>query len=60
MFHVTGPGQAKINLLGSLGVPELVYSVGIGKPDMRRLMAEVAMHQARFLAEWDRIHGPID
>ncbi len=59
-IHVTGPGQAKINLLGPLGAPELVYSIGIGKQDMRRLMAEVIAHQVRFLAEWERIHGPGD
>jgi Domain of unknown function (DUF4160) len=55
--HVTGPGQAKINLLGPGGAPELVYSVGISRSDMRRLMTEAGEHQAEFLAEWERIHG---
>jgi hypothetical protein len=55
--HVTGPGQAKINLLGPEGVPELVYSIGIKRPEMRRLMAEVAAHREVFLREWERIHG---
>lgn len=58
--HVTGAGQAKINLLGPDGAPELVSSAGIGRADMRRLMAEAAEHQGRFLAEWERIHGPHD
>ena len=55
--HVTGAGQAKINLLGPGGRPELVYSVDISRADMRRLMEEAAEHQAQFLAEWERIHG---
>ncbi|WP_062099407.1 DUF4160 domain-containing protein [Caulobacter sp. CCH5-E12] len=55
--HVTGPGQAKINLRGEDGAPELISSVGISRADLRRLMSEVAEHQARLLAEWERIHG---
>jgi hypothetical protein len=58
--HVTGTGQAKINLRGEGGVPELVYSVGIGRADLRRLMLEVAEHQVRLLQEWERIHGRVD
>jgi hypothetical protein len=55
--HITGAGQAKINLLGPGGGPSLVYSIGIKRPDMRRLMAEVVERQSQFLAEWRRIHG---
>lgn len=55
--HVTGPGQAKINLRGEDGAPELISSAGISRADLRRLMSEVAEHQARLLAEWERIHG---
>ena len=58
--HVTGAGQAKVNLLGPKAVPELVYSVGIGCADMRRLMAEIVEHRERLLAEWERIHGRAD
>ena len=58
--HVTGPGQAKINLLGPGGAPQAVYSIGIKRFDMRRLMDEVAAHRAHFLAEWERIHGAKD
>ncbi len=58
--HVTGPGQAKINLLGASGAPELVYSIGIPRADMRRLMDEATRHQAALLAEWERIHGAAD
>lgn len=55
--HVTGPGQAKINLRGADGAPELIESVGISRADLRRLMSEVTEHQGRLLAEWERIHG---
>jgi hypothetical protein len=58
--HVTGPGQAKINLLGSRGVPELVSSIGIKRSDMRRLFAEVVLRREAFLREWERIHGRRD
>ena len=37
--HITRPGQAKINLLGPGGTPELVWNVGIKRSDMRRLFA---------------------
>ena len=55
--HVTGPGQAKINLLGPHGMPELVYCIGIKRSDMRRLLAEATEHRNVFLQEWERIHG---
>jgi hypothetical protein len=58
--HITGPGQAKINLLGPDGWPMAVYSIGIKRTDMRRLMAEVTEHQAHFLSEWEKIHGSPD
>jgi hypothetical protein len=54
-IHITGPGQAKINLLGDK--PEVVASVGIRRSDMRRLLAEVIERRDRFLQEWERIHG---
>ena len=41
-LHVTGPGHAKVNLLGPGQQPELVFSVGIKRGEMRRLMLEVA------------------
>ena len=57
--HVTGAGQAKINLLGPCRLPELVYSVHISRVDMRRLMEEAVEHQTHFLAQWERIHGKL-
>jgi hypothetical protein len=58
--HVVGVGQAKINLLGPDGLPELVFSLGIKRADLRRLMSEVAERRDAFILEWDRIRGPID
>jgi len=55
--HITGAGQAKINLLGAGGGPEFVFSIGIKRADMRRLLAEAAMHRDAFLQQWERIHG---
>jgi hypothetical protein len=55
--HITGPGQAKINLLGQDGLPELVYSIGIKRADLRRILREVVVEQSRLLTEWERIHG---
>lgn len=55
--HVTGAGQAKINLLGPDGEPELVSSIGVKRSDLRRLMDQVALRKDDFLKEWERIHG---
>jgi hypothetical protein len=59
-IHLTGAGQAKINLLGPDGSPEAVYSIGIKRSTMRRLMAEVVERKDLFLSEWERIHGSAD
>ena len=56
--HITGAGQAKINLLRADGRPEMIHSIGIQRADIRRLMA--TEHQAHFLAEWEKIHGSKD
>lgn len=58
--HITGAGQAKINLLASDGIPEVVYSIGIKRSDMRKLIAEVVERRDVFLQEWERIHGRRD
>lgn len=58
--HITGPGQAKINLLGPDGEPEVVLSIGIKRQEMRRLFAEVVARRDEFLVEWGRIHGRPD
>ena len=59
-LHITGPGQAKINLTGAGGAPEIVFSIGIKRSDMRRLMAEVTERRDDFLQQWERIHGRRD
>lgn len=59
-IHITGAGQAKINLSGPDGGPELVYVIGIKQSDMRRLMSEVIERREEFIKEWERIHGTSD
>lgn len=58
--HVTGPGQAKVNLVGPNGDIEVVSEIGIKKSDMRRLKAEITERRDYFLREWERIHGDSD
>ncbi len=58
--HITGDGQAKINLIGPSGVPEMVYSIGIKRSDEKRLLSEAREHQAHLIAEWELIHGTND
>jgi poly-gamma-glutamate capsule biosynthesis protein CapA/YwtB (metallophosphatase superfamily) len=59
-IHITGAGQAKINLSGPDGRPEVVSSAGIKQSDMRRLMSEIEERRDEFLKEWERIHGTSD
>jgi hypothetical protein len=54
--HITGAGQAKVNLLGHDGAVEVVFSIGIKRSEMRRLIAEVIEHREDFLKEWEHIH----
>ena len=55
--HVFGDGQAKINLIGAAGTPELVWAVGMKANDLRRAVQLVEDHQDVFLARWREIHG---
>ncbi|MEP9356350.1 DUF4160 domain-containing protein [Xanthobacter sp. KR7-65] len=55
--HVFGDGQAKINLIGSNGVPELVWAEGAKRAEVRRAMQLVTEQQAAFLTRWREIHG---
>jgi hypothetical protein len=50
-FHITGAGQAKINLPGPDGVPEVVHSIGIRRAVLRHLIAQVVERQEEFLRE---------
>jgi hypothetical protein len=55
--HVFGGGQAKINLVGSMGNPELVWVEGMTRGEVRRAMKLMTEQRDSFLAEWRRIHG---
>jgi hypothetical protein len=56
-IHITGSGQAKINLAGPDGTPVVISSIGISGSDLRRLMAEVIQRRDIFSQDWERIHG---
>lgn len=58
--HLIGDGTAKINLVVPDGRPELVFSIGIKKSDMRRLLAEITEHRDVLLGRWEQIHGNPD
>ena len=55
--HVLGDGEAKVNLRGCTGVPELVWATGMTRSEARRVMRVVAENQGLLLAWWERIHG---
>ncbi len=55
--HVFGDGQAKINLLGPNGDPELIWADGMKRNDVRRALQIVIEHKALFLRKWTEIHG---
>nr|WP_292773879.1 hypothetical protein [Mesorhizobium sp.] len=49
-----------MNLVGPGDTPELVFSIGIKKSDMRRLLAEATRRRAMLLEQWENIHGNAD
>lgn len=55
--HVFGDGEAKINLDGSGGAPELVWMIEFQRADVRRAMRAASDHREALLKEWKRIHG---
>jgi hypothetical protein len=55
--HITGPGRAKVDLIGGDGRPVLVASAGIQRSDLRRLMREIEVNRDMLLQAWERIHG---
>lgn len=55
--HVFGDGQAKINLLGPDGLPELVWADRMKRGDLRHAMQLVVEHRDVFLRQWQIIHG---
>ena len=58
--HVFGDGEAKINLLGADGVPELVWADGMTRAEMRRAVQVVIERHTFLLARWKDIHGGTD
>ncbi len=55
--HVFADGQAKINLVGASGVPELVWAHDMRRGDVRRAMRVVTDNREAFLQRWRDIHG---
>jgi hypothetical protein len=55
--HVFGDGEAKIDLLGVDGEPELIWADGMKRGDIRHAMRIVTEHRALFLNRWTEIHG---
>ncbi len=55
--HVLGDGEAKTNLLGSFGRPELIWAENMKRSDIRRAVRLVIEHQDRFLLRWRTMHG---
>jgi len=54
---VFGDGEAKINLSGAQGAPELIWAAGMTRADLRRAMQMVTEQQAMLLERWSEIHG---
>ena len=55
--HVFGDGEAKINLAGGDGAPELIYAIGMTRGEVRKAMSVVKEQQAYLLERWNEIHG---
>lgn len=58
--HVFGDGQAKINLSGASGAPELVWAEGMTRAEIRKATRIVVEQQAMLKTRWEDIHGRID
>ena len=55
--HVFGDGEARINLSGADGAPELLSAAGMTRADLRRAMRMVKEQQVMLLDRWSTIHG---
>jgi Domain of unknown function (DUF4160) len=58
--HVFGDGQAKINLTGTGGTPELVWADGMTRGEVRHAMRVVDEARTMLLARWESIHGRVE
>ena len=56
-LHVIGDGELKVNIRGSNGLPELVWSIGMKITDRRNAMDVIRGRQDEFLAHWQRLTG---
>ena len=52
-----GDGQAKVNLIGADGAPELVWVDGMKRGVVRRAMKMIMEQQEQLLIRWREIHG---
>ena len=55
--HVSGDGNAKIDLTGPDGKPELVTNDGFKAGDLRKAMRIVAEQRVFLLEKWSEHHG---
>ena len=55
--HAYGAGEAKIQLVGELGLPEIIWSVGLKNKDKARILDEVTERIGFFRAKWEEYHG---
>ena len=55
--HVFGDGEAKFNLTGRDGTPELIYAIGMNFREASRAMKIVGDMQQQMIARWSEIHG---
>ena len=55
--HVVDDGNAKVDLGGASGMPEMIYAGGFKQGDVRRIMEIVRRHRMIFLKRWSDIHG---
>lgn len=55
--HVVGDGNAKVDLGGANGMPEMIYAGGFKQGDVGRIMDIVRKHRTMFLERWNDIHG---
>ncbi len=58
--HVFGDGEAKINLLGPGGSPDLVWADRTTRGEVRRALQIVVEQQVLLLQHWEKIHGRAD
>ncbi len=55
--HVFGDGEAKINLIGPHGAPDLVWASNMTRSEVRRVMRLITARSALLLQSWKDIHG---